>query len=143
VPVDFSKLGLQKPMHRRICRSESGAASILNAMPGTPNPSIPIPGKPISSETVPIPVIQPPIQAHRPSTSSIHKSRSRALVVYKPGQARPSRKREWELLMDDWISLPYFRRSRYEPVFDEFGSTTNEGCRRSRRIQLRLMIASG
>jgi len=72
------------------------------------------------------------VSTHCSRDSSIVKSR--ALVLYEQTPRRAKRRTEVELLPEDWRSLPFFKRRKYEPVVEEFGSTTSEKVRRSRRI---------
>ena len=67
------------------------------------------------------------------------KSKSKALVLYTP---KKKRRTEVQMLQEDWRKLHFFKRIRYEPMLDSYGSQREGNERRSRRIQQRNLITA-
>ena len=55
-------------------------------------------------------------------------------VIHQYARRRVKRKTEVELLREDWRRLHFWKKRKYEPLVEEFGSTRSGDVRRSRRI---------
>jgi len=161
VQVDLAKLGLKRPIHRPAVARPPAVEPILAAPP--------IAGE-LQRQTVScIPTHKTPFvpkgSANTPSYSSKsdvhcatydrHSSfnrnlvlsgrinRTRAIVPFGVQRGR-KRKTEFDIVLDDWAGLHYFRCLTWEPVPEDYGSDYDEkGRRSSRRAAQRLLITTG
>jgi len=53
---------------------------------------------------------------------------------------RRRRRKEAEILKDEWKDLSYFKGMKYEPLLEDFGSTCDGACRQSKRIYWKRLL---
>jgi hypothetical protein len=62
----------------------------------------------------------------------------RGIVVF--GQKIFTRRKQEDLLLNDWEDLFYFNKKRFGPVFEDYGMFWDGGIRRSKRLQEKHLI---
>src|SRR5947199_10291578 len=83
------------------------------------------------------------LHTHGSGFSPVKTNLCRALVVWKSSEKRKrKRKAEEEMLRELWISLPYFKKMKYEPVLKDYGSVYDHGIRISERVKQKLLLTS-
>ena len=150
--LGFSKLGIQRRKHHftsprnpnlnlgaenseDINAIQAAQASEATRLPGVKEllAEVPHPGSSLDASKV---VEESPGQPQSPAQIPV-RVQSQALVLY----GKPRRRTEYQILLDEWRELGFFRRRRYGAVLSDYGSQLNEdGVRRSRRIAERRLL---
>ena len=137
--MDLSKLGLHRPKRHSIIPTLKEHVSPPLASIVKLNPHL--------SEPTPEPAPSSVISSTAPSSLlDTHKKtlRSRALVLYKKNRqhGRKERRKEVDRLQEDWRGSYFFRRLKYEPVLEDYGSSRSGGKRESRRLYWRRLLTA-
>jgi hypothetical protein len=137
--IDLTKLGLKRPIHRlKVTHPAfSPALSSLAAAPtvlAAPVLAAPVP---VKNQNVAQDRTTPPTPVDGP----LKIGQSRALVKFKAALRR-KRRNEFDIVLEDWAALYFFRHSRWEPDPVEFGSLYRGGFRRSRRVSERFLLTA-
>jgi len=160
--IDLAKLGLKRPIHRpAVARLQAGKL-ILAPVPiagelqpqASPVSCIPTyhahcaPADSSNPPSCPKSDVQPAkfVKDYSVNRNLALRSRtnhSRAVVLYGVAGGR-KRKSEYDLVLNDWAALHYFRRLTWEPAPEDYGSEYDDAGRRSsRRVVQRLLLTAG